>query len=382
MQLSRYHNISPTPPASPGRIRRKPLVETDTVHVEELPDGTQINQYKIGEELGRGSYGLVKVASNEDDHVDYAIKIISKVKMKKRAALTGRRVEMRKLGKVVDPFESIYREIAIMKKLNHKNIVQLIEVLNDTNNDYFYMVYELLSKGAVMPEIPTDNTFSEELSRRYFRDIVLGIEFLHFQGVIHRDIKPANLLLTEDNGIKIADFGVSELFEGSDAFVTKSAGTHYFMAPEAIAPEKAKSQRGKALDIWAMGITLFCFIYGRCPFQDVHIMQLFKKISTEPLRIPDDPYIDPQLEDLLYRLLVKNPSERITISKIKEHPWVTCGNTDLMPTTEDNCTKIVVTDEDITRSVGTLPHLSTLFHAKKMLREKSFRNPYQIGSQR
>ncbi|KAG8122784.1 hypothetical protein E2320_018223, partial [Naja naja] len=109
---------------------------------------------------------------------------------------------------------------------------------------------------------------------------------VHYQKIIHRDIKPSNLLLGDDGHVKIADFGVSNQFEGSDAQLSSTAGTPAFMAPETIS-DSGKSFSGKALDVWAMGITLFCFVYGKCPFIDEFILALHNKIKNKPVEFPE-----------------------------------------------------------------------------------------------
>jgi len=118
----------------------------------------------------------------------------------------------------------------------------------------------LFEKGTVI-DIPSETTLTEEEAWKYFRDLTLGMEYLHYQKIVHRDIKPSNLLLSDDNHIKIADFGVSNQFEGDDAIITNSAGTPAFMPPEALI-EKSASWLGKPLDVWSMGITLYSFVYG------------------------------------------------------------------------------------------------------------------------
>jgi len=157
-------------------------------------------------------------------------------------------------------FERIYKEIAILKKLDHPNVVKLIEVLDDLNSDYFCLVFEYVEKGFLI-EIPTDEPLSEKVAWRYFRDLVKGVEYLHCNKVIHRDIKPSNLLLDEKNHVKIVDFGISNEFDGDDAVISNSLGTPAFMPPEAL-NENRSFWMGKPLDIWAMGITLFCFVHG------------------------------------------------------------------------------------------------------------------------
>ncbi|CAG5132294.1 unnamed protein product [Candidula unifasciata] len=223
--------------------------------------------------------------------------------------------------------------------------------------------------------VPCETPFSEEVSRGYFRDVILGIEYLHYQKIIHRDVKPSNLLLADDGHIKIADFGVSNEFSGGDASLTSSAGTPAFMAPETLKDDLQNFQ-GKALDIWAMGVTLFCFTYGKVPFEEEYVLGLHKKILKDPVRFPDKPIVSDELKDLILRMLDKNPATRITLPSIKEHPWVTCQGQFTLPSEEVNCELITVTEDDLENVVRHVPKIETLIMVKKILKQKSFRNPF------
>ena len=165
-------------------------------------------------------------------------------------------------------------------------------------------------------EIPTLKPLSEDQARFYFQDLIKGIEYLHYQKIIHRDIKPSNLLVGEDGHVKIADFGVSNEFKGADALLTNTVGTPAFMAPETLS-ETRKIFSGKALDVWAMGITLYCFVFGQCPFMDERILSLHNKIKTQTLEFPDQPEVTDFLKDLIMRMLDKNPESRISVPEIK-----------------------------------------------------------------
>ena len=121
-----------------------------------------------------------------------------------------------------------------MKKLDHPNVVKLVEVLDDPEDDNLYMAFEYLEGGEVVDEIPTENPLEERSAWLAFRDVVLGLEYLHYQKIIHRDIKPSNLLRDRDGLVKIADLGVSDEFHGADAFLTNTAGTPAFTPPESL----------------------------------------------------------------------------------------------------------------------------------------------------
>lgn len=179
---------------------------------------------------------------------------------------------------------------------------------------------------------------------------------MHYQGIIHRDIKPANLLLSRDHVAKISDFGVSyynemlavdapaqlsdEIMARIDRELAETAGTPAFFAPELCCAgdlpittntpqsdssnEKHNQRRpriSKAIDVWALGVTLYCFIFGRCPFIAATEFELFDTIPIQPLTFPKRQDVGFEIEhdakDLLTRLLAKNPDERITLDQVK-----------------------------------------------------------------
>ena len=217
-----------------------------------------------------------------------------------------------------NPLYLIKEEIAIMKKLNHNNLVSLIEVLDDPNEDSLYMVLEMCKKGVIM-KVGVDeraDPYDEESCRCWFRDLILGIEYLHAQGVVHRDIKPDNLLLTEDDVLKIVDFGVSEMFEKDTEMLTvKSAGSPAFLPPE-LCVAKHGGISGKAADIWSMGVTLYCLRFGHIPFEREGVLDLYQAIKEELLECNKD-HCSQGLQDLLQKLLDKDPTTRIKMSEIR-----------------------------------------------------------------
>uniref|UniRef100_A0A4W6EG12 calcium/calmodulin-dependent protein kinase n=1 Tax=Lates calcarifer TaxID=8187 RepID=A0A4W6EG12_LATCA len=364
LQERGYTHISP-------RVARRPTVESKRVSISDSQDCIQLNQYKLKSEIGKGSYGVVKLAYNEDDDKHYAMKVVSKKKLMKQCGFPrrppprGPKAVQGEQPKILGPLERIYQEIAILKKLDHINIVKLVEV----------------RVSLPVMEVPADNPLSEEQARLYFRDVILGIEYLHYQKIVHRDIKPSNLLLGDDGHVKIADFGVSNQFEGNDALLSSTAGTPAFMAPETLSDQR-KSFSGKALDVWAMGVTLYCFIFGKCPFIDEYILALHNKIRTKPVEFPEIPQISEELRTLILRMLDKNPDTRITIPEIKMDQWVTQGGTDPLPLEEEHCSAVEVTEEDIQNSVKFVPSLSAVILVKAMLRKRSFSNPFECPSRR
>jgi len=254
----------------------------------------------------------------------------------------------------------IKEEIAIMKKLNHQNLVLLIEVLDDPSEDSLYMVLEYCKKGVVMKVGVDDRAdpYDEDDCRCWFRDLILGIEYLHAQGVVHRDIKPDNLLLTEDDVLKIVDFGVSEMFsKESEMKTAKSAGSPAFLPPE-LCVAKHGDISGKAADIWSMGVTLYCLRYGRIPFEKTGVLELYESIRNDDVELDADSGED--FKDLMLKILEKDPSKRIKMTELrvsilvdvpcarrqvadrsKEHPWVTRGGADPLLSADDNTANLI-----------------------------------------
>ena len=174
--------------------------------------------------------------------------------------------------------------------------------------------------------------------RPMIRDVVLGLEYLHFQGIIHRDIKPGNLLISNNGTVKISDFGVSHLAKmdeagnllpENDLDLAKTAGSPAFFAPEICRfdSEKPRPVITKAIDVWALGITFYCLLFGREPFPGVYgEMELFEKICKVEIEPPDDEVgrsIDGDTRDLLRKFLMKNPQERIKLFQVRRHPFIT-----------------------------------------------------------
>ncbi|XP_055644416.1 probable serine/threonine-protein kinase mkcB isoform X2 [Toxorhynchites rutilus septentrionalis] len=350
-----YPNVPYSPYNSPygsprsGR-RRTPLRESRRVSIEQTGSFLQLNQYKLLDQIGQGSYGLVKLAYSEEDSTHYAMKILSKRKLLRKAGLMRRGPK-----RGTSPLDRVYREIAVLKKLDHPNVVKLIEVLDDPLEDSLYLVFELVQHGEVLA-IPTDCPLSEGRAWNIFRDVLLGVEYLHYQRIIHGDLKPANLLLSDSGSVKVADLGVCNEFLGEDAAMNNgsTAGTPAFRSPETLLPGQ-HVYNGKAADIWALGATLYSLVHGKVPFIATSVPGVYEKIKNDPLQFPPTSPISPELRDLIETMLDKDPQLRITLPQIKEHCWVTKFGTQPLPSEEENCRLVQINDEDMTTVVKSIP---------------------------
>ncbi|KHJ31407.1 putative calcium calmodulin dependent protein [Erysiphe necator] len=308
-----------------------------------------INQYIVKGEIGHGSFGAVHYATDLNKN-EYAIKKVSKSRLRRRSrtsiinksiALGGpsgsnkpcTAQSLHLAQQFHNPLFLIKGDLEVARKVNHPNILQLIEVLDDPEEDSLYMVLEYCMKGVITEVAIGEkaNPQSPENCRIWFRQMVSGLEHLHENGIVHRDIKPENLLLTKDNVLKIADFGDSEIFEkGADMMIFKSAGSPAFTPPE-LCVRNHGYVSGKAADIWSLGVSLYCIRFGHLPFERIGILELYEAIKTEELKFDVDPTQEPDFQNLMMRLLDKDPNKRAKIDEIKVHPWITNCDSATLP---------------------------------------------------
>lgn len=213
----------------------------------------------------------------------------------------------------------IKREISILRRVRHPNIVQLFEVMATKSKIYFVMEYvrggELFNKVA-------KGRLKEDLARKYFQQLISAVGFCHARGVYHRDLKPENLLLDDNGDLKVSDFGLSAVSDQirQDGLFHTFCGTPAYVAPEVLA---RKGYDAAKVDIWSCGIILFVLMAGYLPFQDQNIMVMYKKIYKGEFRSPR--WFSPDLIRLLTKLLDTNPDKRITIPEIMENRWFRKG---------------------------------------------------------
>lgn len=188
------------------------------------------------------------------------------------------------------------------------------------------------------------------------------------------------MLLSDSGHVKIADFGVSCEFEGIDAFLSGTAGTPAFMAPEALMEGSNHFYSGRAQDMWSLGITLYAFVIGKVPFWDNYVIALHRKIKNDQVVFPVEPHLSDPLKDVILGMLMKDPGHRLLLHEVKVHAWVTRRGTCSMPSEEENCHLVTVTEEEIENCVRVIPRLDTLILVKAMGHRKRFGNPFKSFS--
>ncbi|XP_057454744.1 serine/threonine-protein kinase GRIK1-like [Lotus japonicus] len=287
--------------------RRYPVKETTKLVRSEDEDGNRmVNEYIREYKIGSGSYGKVVLYRSSIDGKHYAIKAFHKSHLLKLRVAPSETA-----------MTDVLREVLIMKMIEHPNIVNLIEVIDDPESDDFLMVLEYVEGKWICEGTGRSSALGEESARKYLRDIVPGLMYLHAHNIVHGDIKPDNLLITRHGTVKIGDFSVSQAFEDGNDELRRSPGTPVFTAPECCL---GLTYNGKASDTWAVGVTLYCMILGEYPFLGDTLQDTYDKIVNNPAIIPDD--IDPQLKNLMEGLLCKDPKLRMTLGDVANHAWV------------------------------------------------------------
>jgi len=261
-----------------------------------------LGRFEVGKLLGHGTFAKVYYAKNIKTDEGVAIKVIDKEKILKGGLVAH-----------------IKREISILRRVRHPNIVQLFEVMATKTKIYFVMEYvrggELFNKVA-------KGRLKEEVARKYFQQLISAVGFCHARGVYHRDLKPENLLLDENGNLKVSDFGLSAVSDQirQDGLFHTFCGTPAYVAPEVLA---RKGYDGAKVDLWSCGVVLFVLMAGYLPFHDQNVMAMYKKIYKGEFRCPR--WFSPDLSKLLVRLLDTKPETRIAIPDIMENRWFKKG---------------------------------------------------------
>ena len=265
-----------------------------------------ICDFIITKKIGEGTFSNVRLAINRQTGEKVAIKIMEK-------------------SKIIHEEDKIrmYREIEILKKLRHPNIVQLYTVIE--NNDKIYLIMEYIKGQELFNYIVAKKKLSEKESCFFFQQLISGIEYLHKIKYVHRDIKPENLIINENSKqLVIIDFGLSNIYSNPNKELLSSAcGSPSYAAPEML---NGDNYRGPPVDIWSCGIVLYAMLCGYLPFDDDNNDndKLYDKICKGKFMIPN--HVSEKARDLLNKILVTDPKKRLNLFQIKSHPWFSLYN--------------------------------------------------------
>lgn len=265
-------------------------------------DDPHIGKYKLLKTIGKGNFAKVKLAKHMPTGQEVAIKIIDKSSMNSTS------------------IQKLYREVRIMKQLDHPNIVKLYQVMETETT--LYLVMEFASGGEVFDYLVAHGRMKEKEARAKFRQIVSAVQYLHSKNIIHRDLKAENLLLDADMNIKIADFGFSNTFS-IGAKLDTFCGSPPYAAPELF---QGKKYDGPEVDVWSLGVILYTLVSGSLPFDGQNLKELRERVLRGKYRIPF--YMSTDCENLLKKFLVLNPVRRSTLEAIMQDRWMNLGYED------------------------------------------------------
>ena len=289
--------------------QRKTIINDETKKEEDIiclysnsknneNNSRSVCEFVLGEKLGEGTFGVVRMAINRQTGEKVAIKILEKSK------LTNYKDKNR-----------LDREINILNKIHHPNIVKLFCTI-ETDRQIF-IIMEYIKGNELFQYILVRKKLEEEEAFYFFIQIINCIDYLHKVKIAHRDLKAENIIIEQGKKeIKLIDFGLSNIYEDGELLST-ACGSPFYAAPEML---EGKSYKGSTVDIWSAGIVLFYMLCGYFPFEDSNNDKLYKKICKGKFEIPK--FLSKNAKDLINKILVVNIQRRINIKDIKKHPWV------------------------------------------------------------
>nr|XP_056708807.1 serine/threonine-protein kinase MARK1 isoform X1 [Euleptes europaea] len=263
-------------------------------------DHPHIGNYRLLKTIGKGNFAKVKLARHVLTGREVAVKIIDKTQLNPTS------------------LQKLFREVRIMKILNHPNIVKLFEVIETEKT--LYLVMEYASGGEVFDYLVAHGRMKEKEARAKFRQIVSAVQYCHQKCIVHRDLKAENLLLDGDMNIKIADFGFSNEFTIGNKLDT-FCGSPPYAAPELF---QGKKYDGPEVDVWSLGVILYTLVSGSLPFDGQNLKELRERVLRGKYRIPF--YMSTDCENLLKKLLVLNPIKRGSLEQIMKDRWMNVGH--------------------------------------------------------
>nr|AAI70235.1 Ser/Thr protein kinase PAR-1B alpha [Xenopus laevis] len=287
-------------PKTSSSSNKQNMLRSRTSIAATADEQPHIGNYRLLKTIGKGNFAKVKLARHVLTGKEVAVKIIDKTQLNSSS------------------LQKLFREVRIMKVLNHPNIVNLFEVIETEKT--LYLVMEYASGGEVFDYLVAHGRMKEKEARAKFRQIVSAVQYCHQKLIVHRDLKAENLLLDSDMNIKIADFGFSNEFTFGNKLDT-FCGSPPYAAPELF---QGKKYDGPEVDVWSLGVILYTLVSGSLPFDGQNLKELRERVLRGKYRIPF--YMSTDCENLLKKFLILNPSKRGTLEQIMRDRWMNVGH--------------------------------------------------------
>ncbi|KAL4858631.1 Serine/threonine-protein kinase Aurora-2 [Chlorella vulgaris] len=293
--------MGPPPPraATSGRLGEASASTSDErpASSSASPRRWQLTDFDIGKPLGRGKFGNVYLARERKSKYIVALKVLFKNQLQQS------NVE-----------HQLRREIEIQSHLRHPNILRLYGYFYDQTR--VYLILEYAARGELYKKLQSDGSFDEVRTATYIASLAKALTYCHSKHVIHRDIKPENLLRGLNGELKIADFGWS--VHAPNSRRKTLCGTLDYLPPEMV----EGSYHDAAVDVWSLGVLCFEFLYGTPPFEAAGHSETYKRILRVDLKFPASPQRSEGAKDLIRKLLVKDPKDRLPLEQVLQHPWI------------------------------------------------------------
>lgn len=299
--VSKENNVSSRPRSNTAFVVS--LKKDNNAHTDSAVPVLSAYGYALGDQLGKGSYAVVKAAYSRKHQKQVAIKIVTK-------------------RKAPDDYLTKFlpREIQVMKHLDHPNVVRMHEAIETSSR--IYLILDMADNGDLLDYIRSNGALKEEKARNFFKQLLDAVDYIHNHGIVHRDLKCENLLLNRDEQIFLSDFGFARSQPVNPETKRRRmsqtfCGSYAYAPPEIL---RGIAYDGTFADIWSLGVVLYTMVCACLPFDDSNLKVLLEQVSRKVV-FPRRRVVTPELKHLISKMLTCDVSHRIDIHHIRQHPW-------------------------------------------------------------